>query len=113
MSTVSLQRASPAATRDLSEPMNDTHLPTDFVFTWSARMCCAAGVSNAGGAKWWLDFFDSNCTAMYGSKCKFDFGCTHAYFYPEDTPGQGCDGLPDWVRTARTDDAAPGCPTQC
>ena len=55
-------------------------------------------VSNAGGAKWWLDAWWGNCTAMHGPEgCKFDFACTHAYFYPETAPGQGCDGLPDWV----------------
>jgi hypothetical protein len=55
-------------------------------------------VSNAGGAKWWLDAWWGNCTAMHGPEgCPFDFACTHAYFYPETAPGKGCDGLPDWV----------------
>ena len=49
-------------------------------------------VSNAGGAKWWLDDFDKNCTARYGAKCQFDYPCTHAYYFP-----QPCEGLPDWA----------------
>lgn len=52
-------------------------------------------VSNAAGARGWLDAFDAHCIGLTGAQCAFDYPCTHAYYFPEP-----CGGLPSWACAA-------------
>ena len=59
---------------------------------WAAMVALAAEfklrlvgpcVSNADGARVWLEQFDSNCTSLYGEAgCAMEMVCTHAYYSP-------------------------------
>ena len=49
-------------------------------------LCVTNGGSGStgspGGA--WLDEWDAHCANLYGAYgCEIDFGCTHAYYFPE------------------------------